>query len=64
MLARPVSGIVHVREWSTHNWSSAPDERDMPVAELLAVFQSAYDARRRMSVALKGIEAWLGGRPV
>jgi hypothetical protein len=63
LLARPSAGRVHVREWSTHNWSSAPDERDLAVADALAVFQRAYDARRRMSVSLRGIEAWLAGRP-
>ncbi len=63
LLARPSEGRVHVREWSTHNWSSAPDEREIAVADALAIFQGAYDARRRMSVSLKGIEAWLAGRP-
>lgn len=63
MLARPAGGRVHLREWSTHNWSGAPDEREATVAEALDIFQRAHDARRRMNVALKGIEAWLGGRP-
>jgi hypothetical protein len=54
---------VHLREWSTHNWSSAPDENEISVADALAIFQGAYDARRRMSVSLKGIQAWLEGRP-
>ena len=62
-LYRPRSGRVQLREWSTHNWSGAPDEREIPVAEALAIFQGAYDARRRMSVSLKGIQAWLAGRP-
>lgn len=63
LLERPSQGRVHVREWSTHNWSSAPDERDIAVADALAIFRAAYDARRHMSVSLKGIEAWLAGRP-
>jgi hypothetical protein len=63
LLQRPSNGRVHVREWSTHNWSSAPDERDLAVADALANFRRAYDARRRMSVSLRGIEAWLAGRP-
>ena len=62
-LYRPTSGRVQLREWSTHNWSGAPDEREIPVAEALAIFQGAYDARRRISVSLKGIQAWLAGRP-
>ncbi len=62
LLARPANGKVHVREWSTHNWSSAPDERELPVADALAIFRSAYDERRRMSVSIKGVEAWLAGR--
>jgi hypothetical protein len=63
MLGRPAHGRVHVREWSTHNWSGAPDERDLPVASVLAIFRRAYDARRRMSVALKEVESWLEGLP-
>jgi|GEM_PF-1142092 len=63
LLARPSNARVHVREWSAHNWSSAPDERELSVADALAIFQGAYDARRRMSVSLKGIQAWLAGRP-
>lgn len=63
LLARPSRGRVHIREWSTHNWSSAPDEREIAVDDALAIFRAAYDARRRMSVSLRGIEAWLAGRP-
>ena len=63
IMSRPHDGRVRVREWSIHNWSSAPDESEIPVADVLAIFQSAYDARRRMSVSIKGIEAWLAGRP-
>jgi hypothetical protein len=64
MLGRPVEGHVHLREWSTHNWSGAPDERDVPVAQAYAIFQRAYDARRRMTAALPEIRAWLDGRRV
>jgi hypothetical protein len=63
LLGRPSHGRVRVREWSTHNWSSAPDQSEISVADALAIFQGAYDARRRMSVSLKGIQAWLAGRP-
>ncbi len=63
LLSRPSNGMVHLREWSTHNWSAAPDERELPVADALAIFRGAYDARRRMTVSLKGLEAWLAGRP-
>jgi hypothetical protein len=63
ILGRPSNDRVHVREWSTHNWSSAPDESEISVADALAIFQGAYDSRRRMSVSLKGIEAWLASRP-
>jgi hypothetical protein len=63
LLSRPRDGRVHLREWSTHNWSSAPYESEISVADALTIFQGAYDARRRMSVSLKGIQAWLEGRP-
>lgn len=64
MLGKPAHGRVHVREWSSHNWSSAPEERDAAVADVAADFQRAYDARRRMSAGLAQIRAWLDGRPV
>ncbi|MGH7647422.1 MAG: hypothetical protein ACREND_04855 [Gemmatimonadaceae bacterium] len=64
MLGKPARGRVHVREWSSHNWSGAPDERDAAVADVVAQFQRAYDARRRMSAGLEQIRAWLDGRPI
>lgn len=62
MLGRPVNGQVHVREWTTGNWATAPLERDTPVADVFAIFQKAYDARRRMNVSLGDIRSWLDGR--
>jgi hypothetical protein len=64
MLGKPANGRVHIREWSTHNWSGPPDERDAAVADTFAVFQRAHDARRRMSAGLSQIRAWLDGRPL
>lgn len=64
MLGRPSNGRVHVREWSTHNWSGAPDERDLPVEHAYALFQRAFDARRRLTAALPEIRAWLEGHPL
>jgi len=64
MLGKPAGGRVHVREWSTHNWSGLPDEHDAAVADVMARFQRAYDARRRMSAGLGQIRAWLDGRPI
>lgn len=64
MLGTPVNGRVHIREWSSHNWSGPPDERDEAVADAFAVFQRAHDARRRMSTGLVQIRAWLDGRPL
>lgn len=64
MLGPPSHGVVHLREWSSRNWSGPPNERDAAVADVLAQFQRAYDARRRMSAGLIQIRAWLDGRPV
>lgn len=64
MLGTPANGRVHVREWSSRNWSGPPDEREMAVADAFAVFQRAHDARRRMSTWLSQIRAWLDGRPL
>lgn len=63
MLGRPSRGRVLVREWSTHNWSGAPDERELPTEHAYAIFQRAADARRRISAALPDIRAWLEGHP-
>ncbi|HSC32185.1 MAG TPA: hypothetical protein VLD17_10680 [Gemmatimonadaceae bacterium] len=62
LLGTPHGGRVHIREWSSHNWAGPADERDDAVADALAVFQRAYDARRRMSAGLPEIRAWLAGR--
>ncbi|HKV50205.1 MAG TPA: hypothetical protein VJO52_03315 [Gemmatimonadaceae bacterium] len=64
MLGKPARGRVHVREWSSHNWSGPPEERDASVPDMVAQFQRAHDARRRMSAGLAQIRAWLDGRPV
>jgi len=64
MLGRPTGGRVHIREWSSHNWSGRPDERDETVDDAFATFQRAYDARRRMTAGLPQIRAWLDGRPL
>lgn len=61
MLGPPARGRVHVREWSAHNWAATPDERDLTVAEALAIFEHAYASRRRLSVALARVRQWLGG---
>jgi hypothetical protein len=61
MLGTPAAGRVHVREWSTHNWAGAPDERDLAVGDALAIFERAYESRRRLSVALGRVRQWLGG---
>jgi len=64
MLGRPAHGRVHIREWSTGTWAGAPDERDAGIEETFSRFQRAFDERRRLSVALPRIRAWLDGRPV
>lgn len=61
MLAPPAGGRVHLREWSTHNWTGAPDERDLPVDQAFAIFRQAHDARREMTMGLTEIRAWLDG---
>lgn len=60
MLGPPAAGRVHVREWSAHNWATTPDERDLAVADALAIFEHAYASRRRLSVALADVRQWLG----
>lgn len=61
MLGVPAAGSVHVREWSAHNWAGTPDERDLRVGDALAIFERAYESRRRLSVSLVRVRQWLGG---
>ena len=62
VLGAPANGRVRVREWSSPNWSGTPDERELATGDALAIFQHAFDARRRLSVALAEVRAWLEGR--
>lgn len=62
MIGAPAHGRVHIREWSTHNWSGPPDERDESVDSIYALCERAYNERRRMSAALPQIRVWLDGR--
>lgn len=62
MLGRPREGRVHVREWSDGNWAGPPAERDLAVDDAYAIFQCAFDERRRLSAGLLDIRAWLDGR--
>lgn len=55
-LRRAGDGRVHVR---LTEGALAPREHTARVDELLATFEDAYRARRRLSVDLHGIRAWL-----
>ena len=62
MIGTPAHGRVHVREWSTLNWSGPPDERDESTDAVYALCERAYNERRRLSSGLPEIRAWLDGR--
>ncbi|MEJ7811241.1 MAG: hypothetical protein WKG32_12580 [Gemmatimonadaceae bacterium] len=64
VLSRPAgSGVpgadVRVQEWSAENWTGAPAELTLPGAEVYARVRDAYDRRRRVSVELEALRAWL-----
>lgn len=62
VLGAPANGRVRVREWNAPDWAAAPAEREIATSDALAIFQHAFDARRRLSVALVEVRAWLEGR--
>jgi len=64
VLSRPAGcGVpgadVRVQEWSAENWTGAPAELTLPGAEVYARVRDAYDRRRRVSVELEALRAWL-----
>ena len=62
MLERAPGGAVRVREWSAANWAGPPAERVVPAEEVYATVERAYRERRRVSVSLAELRAWLDGR--
>lgn len=61
VMGRPRAGRVRVREWRGEDWSAVPLEHEMDAASLLAEFERAYRARRRMSEELYRVRLWLEG---
>ena len=62
VLHRPADGRVFVREWGDANWASSGTDRVLPVADVYGRVRRAYDQRRRVSVELARLRAWLDGR--
>ena len=62
MISRPADGRVRVREWSPANWAWEPPETELPVDEVYARLARADRERRRISVEMPRVRAWLGGR--
>jgi hypothetical protein len=60
VIARPTSGSVRVREWSSENWAGPATERVVSVDEVYARIERAVRERRRVSVELPRLRAWLG----
>ena len=60
----PSDGVVRVREVSSDDWSTGADEREVAVAEVLALCERATAARRRVNPELYRIRAWLDGTPL
>jgi hypothetical protein len=54
-------GLVRVREWAPGNWASPPEERLLTADEVLARVRRAHDERRRVSITLAELRAWLDG---
>ncbi len=63
MISRPADDRVRVREWSPANWVSGPVEVELPVDEVYARLEGAERQRRRISIEMPRVRAWLGGAP-
>ena len=55
-------GAVRVREWSDANWAGPPAECVLPAEEVYVVVARAHAERRRVTVSLPALRAWLDGR--
>ena len=62
MLERSSGGSVRVREWSEANWAGPPAEYVLPAEEVYAAVERAHAERRRVTVSLPELRAWLDGR--
>ena len=62
LLEREPGGAVRVREWSEANWAGPPAERVLPADEGYAAVERAHAKRRRVTVSLPELRAWLDGR--
>jgi hypothetical protein len=58
----PAGGSVRVREWSAANWAGPPAERVLPAEEVYGIVERAHRERRRVTVSLAELRAWLDGR--
>jgi hypothetical protein len=56
-------GAVRVREWTSDTWASAGAERVLLTEDVYARVERAHHERRRVSVELPRLRAWLDGRP-
>ena len=59
LVTRPSDGVVHVREWSSDEWSDSR-EYDLRAEDLLAQLERAVERRRRVSEELHHVRRWLG----
>ena len=62
LLERTPDGAVRVREWSDANWAGPAAECVLPAAEVYAMVERAHRQRRRVTVSLPELGAWLDGR--
>ena len=62
VLERAGGGAVRVREWSDANWAGPAAERVMAAEDVYATVERAHRARRRVTVSLAELRAWLDGR--
>ena len=64
VLGRPVNGRVRVREWSDDSWSDEAHERMLGIEDVWGRVEQAFRQRRRVTVEMAQLRAWLDGRPI
>ena len=57
-IARPVEGLVRIREWTSADWGTML-EREMASTALLDAIERAARERRRLSEELYRVRLWL-----
>ena len=62
LIARPVNGVVRIREWTSADWAAAPEDRESPVESLYEDVEYAVKSGRSLNIDLPTFRHFLGVR--